>query len=355
MPKVKETKNAFFQRVSSDHPNIFRNDDSVLFCLMCDEKVNAEQYCQVTQHIKTGKHSANVQRKTKNGSIKKQSLLTSVPSSTQNSSSSEFAMDLTRAFLKSNIALHKLTNPSMVEFIEKHTKFAAPSETLLRRKCVPILYDECIEKMKKIAAGKYLWVSIDETTDSEQRCIANFVFGVLGEPDRCYLFASQPLDVTNSNTIGSFFDATINDLGVDKKNILLVITDAAPYMVCAMKALKVLYPKMVHVTCLAHGIHRVADFIRNQFKDVNDLISNVKRIFRKVRFKQILGIQYFFKAKKITGYNLKFVCIFHIQHTDTTSKATIQKHVSWHTSTTTADTYSMGNMDRCSGLLCKLF
>ena len=132
MPKVKETKNAFFQRVSSDHPNIFRNDDSVLFCLMCDEKVNAEQYCQVTQHIKTGKHSANVQRKTKNGSIKKQSLLTSVPSSTQNSSSSEFAMDLTRAFLKSNIALHKLTNPSMVEFIEKHTKFAAPSETLLR-------------------------------------------------------------------------------------------------------------------------------------------------------------------------------------------------------------------------------
>lgn len=71
-------------------------------------------------------------------------------------------------------------------------------------------------------------------------------------------------------------------LDVDKNKVLLVATDAAPYMVCAMKSLKVLYPKMIHVTCLAHGLHRVADFIRTQFKDVNDLVSDVKKIFRKV-------------------------------------------------------------------------
>lgn len=64
--------------------------------------------------------------------------------------------------------------------------------------------------------------------------------------------------------------------------MLLAVTDAAPYMLCAMKALKILYPNMIHITCLAHGIHRVADFIRGEFKDVNDLISNIKKIFRKV-------------------------------------------------------------------------
>lgn len=285
MPKIKEAKSAFIRRISAEYPNVFRCDDSVLFCLMCDEKLNADQNCQVTQHIKTVKHTTNVQRKTKTGQNKNQSLLTNLQSSTNNVSSNNFAMDLTRAFLESNIALHKIANPSIVNFIEKHTKFAAPNETTLRRKCVPVLYNECIEKMKEIAAGKYLWVSIDESTDSEQRCIANFVFGVLGEPDRCYLFASQPLEVTNSNSVAAFFDTTINDLGVDKKNILLAITDAAPYMVCAMNALKVLYPKMIHVTCLAHGMHRVADFIKGKFKDVNDLISNVKKIFRKVIFR----------------------------------------------------------------------
>lgn len=64
--------------------------------------------------------------------------------------------------------------------------------------------------------------------------------------------------------------------------MLLVVTDAAPYMLCAMKAFKILYPRMIHITCLALGLHRIADFIRSEFKDINDLISNVKKIFRKV-------------------------------------------------------------------------
>lgn len=210
MPKVKETLNKFFKRVLVDHPNTFRCDDSVLFCLMCNENVNAKQSSQITQHLKTSKHVTSVQRKT--GSKKTQTLLTTLKSPAQNQSASAFAMDLTNAFLKSNIALHKITNPSLVNFIEKYTKFTAPSQTTLRRNCVPALYDECIDRMKKIAAGKYIWVSIDETTDAEQRCVANFVFGVLGEPDRAYLFSSKVLEVTNSQTVAAFFDETINDL-----------------------------------------------------------------------------------------------------------------------------------------------
>lgn len=191
-------------------------------------------------------------------------------------------MDLTRAFLNSNIALHKITNASIVQFIEKYTKFAAPTERTLRRNYVPALYDECINRMKEIAAGQKIWVSIDETTDCEQRYIANFVFGVLGQPDRCYLFAIKQLEATNSSTVATFFDESVSALGVPRTDVLLAATDAAPYMVCAMDGLKLLYPNMVHVTCLGHGLHRVADFTSEQFKDVNDLVSNIKKIFRKV-------------------------------------------------------------------------
>ena len=60
------------------------------------------------------------------------------------------------------------------------------------------------------------------------------------------------------------------------------MTDAARYMGKAYKKeLKGLFTKMIHVTCLAHGLHRVCDFIRLQFTDVDDLIANVKNIYKK--------------------------------------------------------------------------
>lgn len=46
---------------------------------------------------------------------------------------------------------------------------------------------------------------------------------------------------------------------------------------------QVLYPKMIHLTCAAHGLHRVAEFIRDELDNVNNLISNVKKIFTKVK------------------------------------------------------------------------
>jgi hypothetical protein len=42
------------------------------------------------------------------------------------------------------------------------------------------------------------------------------------------------------------------------------------------KGLQVLYPRMVHLTCLAHPLHRVAGEIRETYPDVDKLISNVK-------------------------------------------------------------------------------
>lgn len=71
-------------------------------------------------------------------------------------------------------------------------------------------------------------------------------------------------------------------LGANRSKVLLFVSDAAPYMIAAMKSLTVLYPKMIHVTCAAHGLHRVADYVKDQFDDVNKLISNVKKIFTMV-------------------------------------------------------------------------
>lgn len=70
-------------------------------------------------------------------------------------------------------------------------------------------------------------------------------------------------------------------LGYEYGNLLLAVTDAAPAMKSAMKSLCVIFPKMIHITCLAHAMHRLAETIRFQFKNVNRLISSMKAVFLK--------------------------------------------------------------------------
>jgi len=49
----------------------------------------------------------------------------------------------------------------------------------------------------------------------------------------------------------------------------------------AGKVLDTFYPRMIHLTCLVHGFHRIVETIRVQFSEVDSLISNVKKIFLK--------------------------------------------------------------------------
>lgn len=53
-----------------------------------------------------------------------------------------------------NMPLHKIANPAVVKFMEEHTIFAAPSESTLRTKYFPELYEDCIDRLIQIAANK---------------------------------------------------------------------------------------------------------------------------------------------------------------------------------------------------------
>ncbi|KDR23904.1 hypothetical protein L798_10250 [Zootermopsis nevadensis] len=68
--------------------------------------------------------------------------------------------------------------------------------------------------------------------------------------------------------------------------------DILPFVIVkAAKGLKMLYPKMVHLTCHAHALHRVAEEIRHSYTEV-DKFSKVKKMFVKAslrvqKFKQL--------------------------------------------------------------------
>jgi hypothetical protein len=70
--------------------------------------------------------------------------------------------------------------------------------------------------------------------------------------------------------------------GIQYEKVLLLVTDAANYMKLSGKTLiSELYPNMTHVTCLAHALHNVCEQIRNDFPEVNRLVSCGKKIFVK--------------------------------------------------------------------------
>ena len=90
------------------------------------------------------------------------------------------------------------------------------------------------------------------------------------------------LDKANYSTISKAFDQSMFLLwpeGIHHDDVLLFVTDAVPYMIKSDNSLKALYSKMVHVTCLVHAHHWVAETIRGKFNKVDGLVSNVKKIF----------------------------------------------------------------------------
>ena len=64
--------------------------------------------------------------------------------------------------------------------------------------------------------------------------------------------------------------------GIRHRDVLLFVTDAAPYFVKAAKSIMSFYPKMIHMTCLAHALHRVAEEVRGLFLEVDNLVSRKK-------------------------------------------------------------------------------
>jgi len=52
-------------------------------------------------------------------------------------------------------------------------------------------------------------------------------------------------------------------------------------MVKSGKAIQVFYPKIIYVTCIVHGLHRIAETIRGNYSKVDKIIANVKKVFLK--------------------------------------------------------------------------
>lgn len=174
---------AFAWRMTQTFPNQFHVDcDSTIFCIPCKAHIPFSTIFQVKQHLGTGKHQRNSYR---NEIIVDRKATETSPAFNDSTSGEpfQFNQNFFRMLLGAKIPISKSSHPSFAEFIEKHTPHSLPSEAALRQTCVTTMYTQCISRMKHEASNEYIWVSLEETIDANQRNIVNFVFGVMEVPN----------------------------------------------------------------------------------------------------------------------------------------------------------------------------
>ena len=111
--------------------------------------------------------------------------------------------------------------------------------------------------------------------------------GRLETPHVSYLYDYQPLKCApNSNIIAQAVDDAVGNFGINRRFFCLLLPDAAKYMIAAGITLKSLYPKLFHVTCVAHLLYNCAIKIKSHFEDVDQLIGKIKAITIKNKARQ---------------------------------------------------------------------
>lgn len=115
-------------------------------------------------------------------------------------------------------------------------------------------------------------------------------------PSNPLLLNVEHLQKTNLQTVAKALNDLLGILwtdGIKHDRVVLLVTDAAPYMVKAARDLTILYIKMVHVTCIAYGLHRLAENVRERFEKADTLVNKVKKIFLKAPYRvQLLKEMY---------------------------------------------------------------
>lgn len=188
--------------------------------------------------------------------------------------------------IAANIPWNKVQVPKYRAFLEKYCGRRIPDESTLRKCYLEVCYREAIDTIRAEIGSSYIWISVDETTDVLGRYVANLIIGKLSAdaPSKSYLIASKVLERTNHSTIARFVNDGLKVLwpgGVQEEKVLVLYTDSAAYMLKAASALKVFYPHLLHSTCMAHALQRVAEEVRANFCEVNRLVSSTKKMFVK--------------------------------------------------------------------------
>ena len=93
-----------------------------------------------------------------------------------------------------------------------------------------------------------------------------------------YILVRQWHGALNRQTIIHVIDDVMKQLNARRRNLVLLLTDAARYVTAAGNVLGELYPRLSNVTCIANFTHNCTERVRNYFPAVDNLIAAIKLV-----------------------------------------------------------------------------
>lgn len=130
----------------------FKLDNGKLLCTVCSEKINfTHQHGKerLEKHESSKKHHNNLHQN--NGPKDQTSVINLYQKESENEKRrKQFNLDLTEAFITANIALVKLENEKLREFLFKYTKINIPKPDFLRCNYLNDIYGSKISKIREI-------------------------------------------------------------------------------------------------------------------------------------------------------------------------------------------------------------
>ena len=83
------------------------------------------------------------------------------------------------------------------------------------------------------------------------------------------------VETVNQHIVTAKIDDCIKRLDTPRDRFVLLLSDVAKYMTASSAALKLLYPNLFHVTCIAHLLHNCAEKVRSHFQDVDKRLKHL--------------------------------------------------------------------------------
>ncbi|KAI1703573.1 hypothetical protein DdX_01128 [Ditylenchus destructor] len=171
MPPAKPKHHLIRDWIKPFPEGIYTTDGKIIFCQPCEKKIQCSIKSHLTQHNESDKHSENFERFQKTAT-RQQFLAFS-----QTENVDPFSKDLCNALVGANIPFYKVNNPSFNDFLSKYCNRSVPVESTLRKNYLKVCYEETMERIKQDIGESFVWVSVDETTDTLGRFVANLLVG----------------------------------------------------------------------------------------------------------------------------------------------------------------------------------
>ena len=117
--------------------------------------------------------------------------------------------------------------------------------------------------------------------------VTALLIGSLSSPAKPFLLRLEIMQQVKGDTVAQLVAETLfKEFENAKENFCLFVTDGAAYCVKAGKALKVFFPSMVHVTCVAHATHLAFEDVRKKSEKANLCIVSLKSFLSKCAYRR---------------------------------------------------------------------